>query len=56
VGSWHHHRFKSKVEIVGYCLENNEARNKIFGLALALGATHAALGAVVCGVVHVLHM
>ncbi|KAK2386509.1 hypothetical protein QL285_060397 [Trifolium repens] len=23
VGSWHHHRFKGKVEIVGYCLEND---------------------------------
>jgi hypothetical protein len=31
--------------IVGYCHENNEARNKVFCLALALGATHAALGA-----------
>ncbi|KAK2445801.1 hypothetical protein QL285_016691 [Trifolium repens] len=23
VGTWHHHRFKGKVEIVGYCLEND---------------------------------
>ncbi|MCI37140.1 hypothetical protein A2U01_0058364, partial [Trifolium medium] len=22
MGSWHHHRFKGNVEIVGYCLEN----------------------------------
>jgi hypothetical protein len=23
VGTWHHHHFKGKVEIVGYCLEND---------------------------------
>ena len=39
VGSWHHHRFKGKVEIVGYCLEN-KSENQVWS-CLWLLPSHA---------------
>ena len=39
MGSWHHHRFKGKVEIVGYCLEN-KSENQVWS-CLWLLPSHA---------------